>query len=134
MTWRAGRRPRICRPSTKFAPRKPGITYNIALLKPGRSFREIADAAYKLPERFVPQMNRAIAHGIGLCNEYPLIVNSEYFAGAYDGMVEEGMVLCVESYVGEPEGREGVKLEEQVLVTAAGARKLSSFPFDERLL
>ena len=110
------------------------IHHNIAILQPGRTFREIAEAAYKVPERFVPRMNRAIAHGIGLCNEYPLIVNREYFAGAYDGVVEEGMVLCVESYVGEPGGREGVKLEEQVLITATGAMTLSSFPFEERLL
>ena len=110
------------------------IHHNIGILQPGKTFREIAEAAYQLPERFVPRMNRAIAHGIGLCNEYPLIVNREYFAGAYDGAVEEGMVLSVESYVGEPGGREGVKLEEQVLITANGARKLSSFPFEERLL
>ena len=110
------------------------IHHNIEILQPGRSFREIAEAAYKVPERFVPRMNRAIAHGIGLCNEYPLIVNREYFSGAYDGAVEEGMVLCVESYVGEPGGREGVKLEEQVLITASGAKKLSTFAFEERLL
>ncbi len=79
-------------------------------------------------------MNRAIAHGIGLCNEYPLVINEEYFAGAYDGTLEEGMVLCVESYIGEKGGREGVKLEEQVVITATGAVKLSSFPFEERLL
>ena len=79
-------------------------------------------------------MNRAIAHGIGLCNEYPLIVNEEYFAGAYDGMVHECMVPCVESYFGEPGGSVGVKLEEQVLVTASGAQKLSGFPFEECLL
>ena len=110
------------------------IHHNIAILQPGRTFREIAEAAYKVPDAFVPRMNRAIAHGIGLCNEYPLIVNREYFAGAYDGVVEEGMVLCVESYVGEPGGHEGVKLEEQVLITATGAKTLSSFPFEERLL
>jgi len=110
------------------------IHHNIDVLKPGRTFREVADAAYRLPERFVPRMNRAIAHGIGLCNEYPLVVNSEYFDGAYDGVLAEGMVLCVESYVGEPGGRDGVKLEEQVLITARGAVKLSSFPFDEALL
>jgi Xaa-Pro aminopeptidase len=110
------------------------IHHNIDVLRPGRTFREIADAAYRLPERFVPRMNRAIAHGIGLCNEYPLVVNREYFAGAYDGVLAEGMVLCVESYVGEPGGRDGVKLEEQVLITARGAIKLSSFPFDDALL
>jgi Xaa-Pro dipeptidase len=110
------------------------IQHNIGILRPGRRFREIAEAAYKLPERFVPRMNRAIAHGIGLCNEYPLVVNQEYFAGAYDGVLEEGMVLCVESYVGEVGGSQGVKLEEQVLITADGARTLSQFPFEERLL
>jgi Xaa-Pro aminopeptidase len=110
------------------------IQHNLGVIRPGRTFREIADAAYKLPERFVPRMNRAIAHGIGLCNEYPLIVNREYFAGAYDGVVEEGMVLCVESYVGEPGGGVGVKLEEQTLITNAGAVVLSSFPFEEQLL
>ena len=74
---------------------------------------------------FVPRMNRAIAHGIGLCNEYPLIVNREYIDGAYDGVLAEGMVLCVESYVGEPGGRDGVKLEEQVLIT--GERRGQAF-------
>jgi Xaa-Pro dipeptidase len=110
------------------------IHHNIAVLKPGRRFREVAEAAYKLPEMFVPRMNRAIAHGIGLCNEYPLVINQEYFADAYDGLLEPGMVLCVESYVGAPGGREGVKLEEQVLITDTGAVKLSRYPFDERLL
>ena len=110
------------------------IHRNIEVLKPGSRFRDVAAASYKLPESFVPRMNRAIAHGIGLCNEYPLVINQEYFAGAYDGVLEAGMVLCVESYVGEPGGREGVKLEEQVLITDAGAVKLSSYPFEERLL
>ena len=110
------------------------IHHNLDVLKPGRTFREIADAAYRLPECFVPRMNRALAHGIGLCNEYPLVVNREYFAGAYDGVLAEGMVLCVESYVGEPGGRAGVKLEEQVLITGRRAVKLSAFPFDDALL
>ncbi len=108
------------------------VHHNIDVLKAGMTFKEIAERSYRLPEVFVPQMNRGIAHGIGLCNEYPLVINQEYFAGAYDGLLEEGMVLCVESYVGAPGGAEGVKLEEQVLITATGAVKLSSFPFDER--
>jgi Xaa-Pro dipeptidase len=110
------------------------VQHNIGVLKPGMSFREIAERSYKLPAEFVPRMNRAIAHGIGLCNEYPLIINEEYFAGAYDGRLEEGMVLSVASYVGAEGGHEGVKLEEQVLVTGTGAVTLSAFPFEERLL
>src|SRR5262249_1850256 len=110
------------------------VQHNIAVLKPGMTFREIAERSYKLPAEFVPRMNRAIAHGIGLCNEYPLIINEEYFAGAYDGRLEDGMVLSVESYIGVEGGHEGVKLEEQVLVDSKGAVKLSTFPFEERLL
>ncbi len=44
------------------------------------------------------------------------------------------MTLCIESYIGAEGGSEGVKLEEQVLVTANGAELLSSFPFEEALL
>ena len=44
------------------------------------------------------------------------------------------MVICVESYVGRVGGREGVKLEEQVLITADGHEVLSSYPFEDDLL
>ena len=35
------------------------------------------------------------------------------------------MTVCVESYIGGPDGREGVKLEQQVLITEGGAEALS---------
>jgi Xaa-Pro dipeptidase len=38
------------------------------------------------------------------------------------------MVLCVESYIGRLGGREGVKIEEQVLITATGREQLSLYP------
>jgi Xaa-Pro dipeptidase len=44
------------------------------------------------------------------------------------------MVLCVESYAGERGGREGVKLEQQILVTETGPELLSSFPLEDSLL
>lgn len=110
------------------------VHHNMAELHPGRLFSDVARSAYQLSPQFVPRMNRAIAHGIGLCNEYPLIVNKEFAAGAYDGEVVEGMVLCVESYVGAPGGTIGVKLAEQVVVTSQGARAISSFPFEARLM
>ena len=40
--------------------------------------------------------------------------------GGYDGVLEPGMVVSVESYVGRLGGREGVKLEEQLLITERG--------------
>jgi Xaa-Pro aminopeptidase len=41
------------------------------------------------------------------------------------------MTICVESYIGEMGGAEGVKLEEQVLVTENGAEVLSRYPFED---
>ena len=43
------------------------------------------------------------------------------------------MVLCVEAYVGAEGGGEGVKLEEQVLITNTGSETLSHYPFDPAL-
>jgi Xaa-Pro aminopeptidase len=44
------------------------------------------------------------------------------------------MVLSIESYIGEVGGTEGVKLEEEVLVTETGVELISTFPFEEDLL
>jgi Xaa-Pro aminopeptidase len=48
--------------------------------------------------------------------------------------LQEGMVLCLECYAGEVGAPFGVKLEDQVLVTADGCELLSTYPFDPRLL
>jgi hypothetical protein len=55
-------------------------------------------------------------------------------AGGYDGMLEPGMTICIESYIGEDGGAEGVKLEQQVLITEDGQEVLSTFPFESALL
>lgn len=105
------------------------LAVNTELLVPGASFAEISQAAHLPPEGIHSVANAAVAHGIGLCNEYPLILNREQFAsGGYDGEVVEGMVLCVEALAAPPGGREAVKLEEQVLVTADGPMALSTYP------
>ena len=44
------------------------------------------------------------------------------------------MVICVESYIGQVGGVEGVKLEDQVLVTDSGPITLSRYPFEEDLM
>lgn len=68
-------------------------------------------------------------HGVGLCDEYPAVYFPEDWEGAgYDAVIEAGMVLCVESYVGRRDGGHGVKLEEQVLVTETGTEVLSTYP------
>ena len=99
------------------------------------SFREFAEKSYPLPEAFVANRYSAPVHGIGLCDEYPHIVYLEdWDESGEEGLVEPNMTLCLEAYIGREGGREGVKLEEQVLVTDKGAKLLSSFPFETSLL
>jgi Xaa-Pro dipeptidase len=44
------------------------------------------------------------------------------------------MTICLESYIGEPGGPDGVKLEQQVLITPAGAEVLSTWPLEDATL
>jgi Xaa-Pro dipeptidase len=110
------------------------VTANIELLRPGLSFRDFTLKSTVPPPGLHSPTNAALAHGIGLCNEYPLILNSELFDGSgYDGVFEENMVLCIESLVAPVGGHEAVKLEQQVVITATGARSLSATPFESTL-
>jgi Xaa-Pro dipeptidase len=111
------------------------LQHNIPLFRVGASFREIAEQAWVAPEPYTARMLPAIAHGIGLVNEYPLILQARHFeSDGYDGVVEADMVLCVESYIGEPGGREGMKLEQQIRVTPDGPELLSHYPLETQLL
>ncbi|MFP3535197.1 M24 family metallopeptidase [Pseudomonas sp. SIMBA_021] len=105
------------------------ISFNLDLLRPGLSFREFAEGCWPVPRQFEHNRYMMMLHGVGLVDEYPSVAYAVDFAEwGYDGHFEENMVLSVESYIGERGGHEGVKLEEQVLITAAGAVKLSRTP------
>jgi Xaa-Pro aminopeptidase len=116
------------------------IHHNLNLLKPGISFREIAQKAWPIPEPYVQNRYFVLAHGVGMTGEYPYLLHLHDFEEAYLGILEPNMTLCVESYVGEhsdadtDDGSEGVKLEQQVLITENGYELLSHFPFEEDLL
>ncbi|MAT07276.1 MAG: peptidase M24 [Acidimicrobiaceae bacterium] len=134
-TWVAGDAPASSEQRRMYTAAYEQVVNNIELVRPGVSFRELSEKAWLPPEGLHSRTNACVAHGVGMCNEYPLIVNQDHFpTGGYDGVIEEGMVLCVEGLVAPPGGREAVKLEEQVLVTATGAESLSTTPFDEALL
>ena len=111
------------------------IEHNIALLRPGLGFREAAERAWQMPESCRPNRYSVVYHGVGLCDEYPAIVYQEDFgAFGYEGEFQPGMTICVESYMGELGGREGIKLEEQVLITETGIERLSTFPYENALM
>ncbi len=111
------------------------IITNMALLEPGITFKELTFGGHTLPEEFRMQRYGVKMHGVGLCDEFPAIYYPEDFIeGAFDYTVEPGMVFCVEVYAGEVGGYEGVKLEEQVLVTETGFENLTRCPFDPKLM
>ncbi len=112
------------------------IHSNLELVRPGVGFREFSERSFKLPPSFAPNRYSVVFHGVGLADEYPASLYPEDYAagGGYDGVLEPGMTICIESYIGEVGGDEGVKLEQQVLVTERGHELLSTFPFEAELL
>lgn len=117
-----------------FALAREQLEHNTSLLRPGMSFREMTEKSWPVPDAYKAHRYADIAHGVGLGVEYPLIYYPEdYELFGYDGVFEAGMMACVESYIGAENGREGVKLEQPVLITDEGPQLLSHYPFDEGL-
>lgn len=111
------------------------IAHNSEILRPGLSFRDYAEQAWEIPEKYVANRYYLSAHGCGMTGEYPYLYHRMDFPEAgYDGVIEPGMTLCVESFIGEEGGGEGVKLEEQLLITETGTELLSRFPFEPALM
>ena len=95
-----------------------------------RYIREFNEKSWQIPEKHLPYRYTLAAHGVGLADEWPIIPLHTDFQTACSGQFEPGMVICVESLVGEA-GSESVKLESQVLVTETGHRRLDGFPWEE---
>lgn len=111
------------------------VRHNTALLRPGATFREVSEKGWKIPDEYVAQRYFCLAHGCGLTGEYPYILHPrDIDEFGYDGVIEENMTLCVESYIGAEQGAEGVKLEQQFLIRADGPELLSTFPLEEQWL
>ena len=111
------------------------VMTNIGLIKPGMTFTEMTNIAHRLPEEYRALRYGVLAHGVGLCDEYPSVRYPEDVeAHGYGGEFEVGMTLCVEAYIGAVGGREGVKLEEQVVVTENGAVPMSTYRYEDDLL
>ena len=111
------------------------IRHNTSLLKAGVSFSEVSEKAWPIPELYQAGRYGSLIHGIGLCDEFPSIKHwVDFETKGYDGVLQENMTLCVESYIGADGGREGVKLEEQVRITKDGVEQLSSYPLDADLM
>lgn len=105
------------------------IEHNTALLRPGASFAELSEQAFRQPDEFVANRYACVFHGVGMTDEYPKIpYRQDWGWTGYDGELEAGVVLSVESYVGATGGTQGVKVEQMVQVTSDGPLPLSTFP------
>ena len=111
------------------------IEHNLTLVRDGISMAEFAGRVFVQPEEFHAHQYVCIMHGVGMCDEAPkLFYPNDRKARQYDYVLREGMTVCIESFVGAVGERDGVKLEQQVLVTKDGYELLSTFPLEEALL
>ncbi len=107
----------------------------VQLARPGVRFEDFARRAPAVPKKYASQRYECLAHSAGLEDEGPFIpFPDDATQPMPDKEIAEGMVLCMESYVGERGASFGVKLEEQVLVTADGPLSLCPYPYADALL
>lgn len=108
------------------------IARNTELFRPGTSLREITERLHYPP---VEDYNgyTVLAHGVGLCDEYPSVfVREKWDAVGYDDIIEPGFVISVEAFVGLRSGGEGVKLEQQVVINDSGPELLTDYSLELR--
>ncbi len=106
------------------------INYNAELIKPGLPFKEFTEKSWKLPEEYYGNRYSCMVHGIGLCDEWPMI-KYPTDGGQREGNFEKNMTITVESYIGKVGGKEGVKLEQQYLVDENKLELLSHHQLEE---
>lgn len=111
------------------------IMTNVEMLRPGVSIKELSMNGHKLDPIFDKWKYGCKMHGVGLCDEWPLVAyEDQHVEGAFDYELQAGMVLCVEALVGEDGGAFSIKLEDQVLITEDGYENLTQYPFDAALM
>ncbi|MEE8623946.1 MAG: Xaa-Pro peptidase family protein [Acidiferrobacterales bacterium] len=98
------------------------------LIGPGVTLGDLAARIDEPPKGY--HVYSCLVHGVGMCDEYPVAFWRNQ-KDRYDATILPGMTLCIESYIGPDYAAEGVKLEEQVLITDTGVEVLSSLPFEQ---
>jgi Xaa-Pro aminopeptidase len=106
------------------------INHNSKLIKPGVSFTEFTEKSWKLPDEYYGNRYSCMVHGIGLCDEWPMI-RYPTDGGQREGSFEKNMTVTVESYIGKVGGKEGVKLEQQYLVGKNGLELMSHHALED---
>ena len=109
------------------------IAHNLSLIKPGVLFSEVQENAYPVESEYQKNAYPCIVHGVGMCDEYPHLHPNFRGPLPYDEIIQPGMVLCIESYMGAEGEKDGVKLEQQAVVTETGYGLLTTYPYEDAL-
>ena len=111
------------------------LSHNESLIGPGRTFEEVARHAWTVPVEHRASRYYCVGHGLGMIGEFPnLPFHTPGVPYPLDDAFEPGMVFCVESYIGSATSGQGVKLENQLLITDTGVEIMTDYPFEDRLL
>ena len=104
------------------------------LIRPGIGYREFAEQAPQLPDRYAAQRYETMLHSCGLEDEGPSISYPDAGQPNPERHLKEDMVVVAEVYLGAVGAPFGVKLGDEMLVTADGPEVLAPYPLCEALL
>jgi len=111
------------------------IQGTIELCTVGRGYVDLAAQVPRYPAEYRAQRYWMILHGTGCDDEPPFIPYADNDGDVMpEGALRENMVVSVEFYGGKVGGQDGVKLEEEIWITADGPRVISMYPYEMRLL
>ena len=108
----------------------------MSAVKDGNTTNDVVDKWPDSPEywgfdSWLDVQPYAVGHGIGLTlHDPPVISPLAKFVGFPPTTLREGMTLALETWTGKRGGKDGVRLEEDVLVTKDGYEVISKFPID----
>ena len=104
-------------------------------LRPGRSFEDYARSVPEAPEAYREQWMPTILHGIGTDNVPPFVPTPGHAEFSMpEGQFEVNMVVSVECYAGRKGAQDGVKLEDEIWITADGPVRICHYPYETKLL
>jgi Xaa-Pro aminopeptidase len=103
------------------------------LCRPGMSLREICLNAPEYPDEYKQLCYSCMIHGIGMDDEPPFLPFPHAIRKVGESVIPDeelrpNTVLSIEFYAGKEGYPDGVKLEEQVLITERGPVWLSRYP------
>ncbi|TBD10797.1 aminopeptidase P family protein (plasmid) [Rhizobium ruizarguesonis] len=129
-SWTAGHVAMSAKQKELYAAARDQIEHNLSIIRPGMTFQEFNELSWRIPEKYQPYRYTLALHGTGMADEWPGILLHPDFDPNFSGCIEENMVLNVESLIAEA-GSESIKLETQALITARGAVRLDTFPWED---